>query len=456
MAFPEASHFRSGEDGTANSVDPSVYSDWADPTVALRDALSRDPIQVERDRVAWASWLKDRGVETSWRRRLPIDDRRFGAVVVTEEPHQYLGPSPQVYGDISDPHRDTPLVLSSDGARFWRTSNATVVGGWDVVSTPDGACWPALTQKTESILVSNALDARLLGWTPSFMILRANRESRLRRALSAMTRTAPRQLDRAITLVGEHSAQYGHFVIDYLARALAVERLPASVPVLIDEDVPANSIWWLTRILPNRLVIRAAVGECLEVRDLIVPLQRTFCPTGWIDSMELTPSVWSSDPASVSRIQNLVTAGVDVSTRYKRVWLGKRGGNKVLANQQELFDRVAPHGFQLVYPEDLPMSGLQGLLNETKDVIAPVGSHVLNVIASVPGLRVLVLLGEAMIQARGSTAISVTASGHELAFVGGHDVGPEGNNPYERKQRSSIVDTQLLNRACDGFFAPRT
>ena len=431
---------------------PSIYSGWTDPVVALRDALRRDPARVEEARVAWTSWLRERGVATSWPRRLAVGDPRAGAVVVSERAYEYPAARPRVYGEIDDPHRDASLVLRSGGARYWRTSHATVVGGWDVVQTPDGACWPAVSPRTEAVLVSNALDARLLGWTPSLMIVRADRRHPFRRPLLSITRAAPRRVDRAIALVGEHSAQYGHFLLDYLPRALAAEHVPLSVPVLIDKGVSSNSIWWLKRVLPNRPIISVESGQAVEVRDLFVPLQRTFCPTGWVDPMELTPGVWSSDPTSVSRIQQVVTADVEVAPRRRSVWLGKRGGNKALVNQRELFECMAAQGFELVYPEDLSMRRLQTLLSETQDVIAPIGSQLLNVMASPPGLRVLVLLGGEMVQVRASTAVSVTSSGHELALVGGTDVGPPGRNPYERKQRSYVVSPELLKIACSSFF----
>lgn len=434
------------------SID-SQYSGW-DPLIAVREALKHDRHQVENDREDWTHWLAVRGVETLWLPRLSIDDQRFGDLIVVEEAYEYVASPPRVFGLIEDPNAGASLALRSQGGRYWTTRDARVVGGWDVVTTLDGACWPALDADMESRLVSNALDLRLLGWTESSMIVRKVDGMRRRRSMrSGIRRRNIRRIDSAIMLVGEHAGQYGHWLIDYLVRCLAVKETPPSTPILIDADVPVNSRWWLQKVLPDRPVIPLARGESVAVGTLFVPLQRTFCPTGWIESMELTPEVWSFDPRAVGQIQALATAGEPDRTRHKRLWLGRRSDTKPLLNQTELFESVLPHGFELVYPEDFSMGQFQNLLAETRDVIVPLGSQQLNVLASSPGLRLLVLLGGAMGQVRGSAAIAGTACGHEVALVGGQDAGPLGRNPYEQKQRAYTVSRDLLDAAHRRFFS---
>lgn len=433
------------------------YSGWDDPIVVLRDAVRRSTGRVEENRDEWASWLHDRGLDTIWAPRLSIEDSST-VITVIEDSYNYESPPPLVFGEIRDPHAGTPLLLSSEGGRFWTVSDARVTGGWDVVRTADGACWPALTSSTESLLLSNALDARLIGWTHSFMILRDDAEvarSRIWRGKRTGTsRGASRRIDTAIALVGEHSTQYGHWLTDYLSRALSVRSLPTATRVLIDEGVPENALWWLHKVLPERPIMRLKAGESVDVGTLIVPLQRTFCPTGWIDSMELTPDIWSSDSNAVMQIQSLATRDTALANRHRKIWLGRRdhGLNKPLLNQQKLFDRMVGHGFEMVYPEDLSMSQLQRLLGETKNIIAPLGSHLLNLLAARPGLRVLVLLGDVIMQVRGGVANYASACGHDVALVGGTEVGPLGRNPYERKQRAYVVDPDLLEVAQSAFF----
>ena len=392
-----------------------------------------------------------RGVDTTWFPRLSIDDPRVGTLVVVEDPFKYPTPLPIVYGD--DHSLNAPVVLTCDGTRYWTTRNATVVGGWDVVRTSEGACWPALTTRVESVLVSNALDAQLLGWTPSFMIVRDEAPPLHRRILPRFTRRAEHRLDQAIALVGEHSFQYGHWLIDYLPRSLAARELPSTIPVLVDADVRPNSLWWLHKVLPDRAIIPLERGRSVEVGTLFVPLQRTFCPTGWIDSMQLTPDVWASDPSAVAQVQTLVSAGLADPARHRRLWLGRRGGHRSFANQQELFERMAAHGFELVYAEDLSMSQLQSLLNETRDVIAPEGSQLLNLVASAPGLRLLVLQGDEISSVQGGVVVFGPAVGHEVAFVAGNQVGPPGSNTYERHQRAFEIHAELLEVAHREFFS---
>ena len=438
---------------TSNAEIDQRYWGW-DPVIALRDALRRNPTRAEERRAAWTSWLRERGVHTAWLRRLSVDDPRGGVVTVAEEASDYIVPSPVLYGVTESPRADTPLRLSSSGARYWTARAARVVGGWDVVRTREGACWPALTPRDESFLVSNALDARLLGWTPSFMIVRDDARAR-RPGLLSLIRERVSHLDHAIALVGEHSFQYGHWLGDYLPRALAVRELPTSVPILIDASVPENSRWWLEKVLPGRPTIELEPGAAVDVDTLFVPLQRTFCPTGWIDSMEMSSDVWSADPSAVAQMQNLAMADAPAPIRHRRLWLGRRGGNRPLLNQQELFETMVPHGFSLLYAEDYSMDGLQSVLDETKDIIAPLGSQILNVLAARPGLRVLVLLGDVLASVRGWVVVAPVACGHELGVAMGDRVGEPGRNPYEDAQRPFTVSPQVLEVAHASFFGDR-
>src|SRR5205085_26484 len=95
---------------------------------------------------------------------------------------------------------------------------------------------------------------------------------------------------------------------------------------------------------------------------------------------------------------------------------------------------------------------LQLALEEARDIVAPLGSQLLNIIACRPGLRVLVLLGDTIMMIRGGVANFGSAAGHTIGIVGGSEVGPAGDTPYERKQRPYTVRTADLDAACRGFF----
>jgi len=431
------------------------YGGWTDPLVAFRDALRQDPRGVEEDSGAWGEWLRDRGVGTEWLARIAVTDRVCGEITVVDGPYEDMLAVPRVYGTINDPHEGMPVRIPVEGGRYWTVADATVVGGWDIVTTPSGACWPALGPSTESVLVSNALGARLLGWTPSFMVVRDPTRGPRRRVASLLCRRR-RRIDAAVALVGEHSFQYGHWMIDYLCRALAVRDVDASLPILVDAAISPSARWWLERVLPGRRILALQQHQPIEVGRLLVPLQRTFCPTGWIDSLELGPEVWSWDSKAIAELHRLATADRRDVRRHRRLFLPRRPGtNKPLVNQDELADAAARDGFQLVYPEDLSMPNLQALLDETEDVIAPVGSQVKNVVAARAGLRVLVLAGGDMGKLRGDAVHYGRVCGHEVALIGGRAAGPSPRTAYERKQAPYEVDVGLFEAARLDFFSGR-
>ena len=431
------------------------YGGWASPVFAFRDALRRDPLGVEEAAGAWAAWLRDRGVGSAWLRRISVGDPGCGELTVVDGRHEDVLAVPRMYGAIGDPRDGVPVTIPVEGARYWTVHDATVVGGWDVVTTASGACWPALDPSTESVLVSNALDARLLGWTPSFMVVRDPAGGR-RQRIGSLVRRSRRRVDAAIALVGEHSFQYGHWLTDYLGRALSVRSVDDSIPVLVDAAIPRNCLWWLERVLPGRRILALQPHQPIEVGRLLVPLQRTFCPTGWIDSLELGPEVWPWDSKAIAELHRLATADRRDVRRHRRLFLPRRPGtNKPLVNQDELADAAARDGFEPVYPEDVSMPQLQTLLDESEQVIAPVGAQLKNLVAARAGLRVLVLAGSEMGMLRAGAPHYGRVCGHEVALVGGRAAGPSPRTPYERKQAPYEVDVGLFEAARLDFFSGR-
>jgi hypothetical protein len=438
--------------GSAVAMIDARYGGSADPVVAFRDALRSDPTGVEAAKDAWVAWLRQRGAPSTWLRRMSVTDPACGDLRFVDGPYEDVLAVPRVYGTIDDPHEGVPVTIPVAGGRYWCVQDAKVVGGWDVVTTASGACWPALDPGTESLLVSNALDARLLGWTPSSMVVRDGAAGQ-HRHVGSFARISRRRVDTAIALVGEHSFQFGHWLIDYLGRALSVRHLDEAIPVLIDSAVPQNARWWLERVLPGRRVLALERQEEIAVDLLIVPLQRTFCPPGWVASFDFGPEVWLWDSRAIAELQKLTSAAGPAVRRHRRLFLARRPErNKPLVNQSELAAAVADDGFEVVYPEDVPMPALRALLDETEQVIAPTGSQLKNLVAARAGLRVLVLAGGAMGKLRAETMHYGRVCGHQVALLGGFDVGPSHGNPYARRLMPYKIDAGLFEAARRDFF----
>jgi capsular polysaccharide biosynthesis protein len=116
-------------------------------------------------------------------------------------------------------------------------------------------------------------------------------------------------------------------------------------------------------------------------------------------------------------------------------------------NEADLLDGVASHGFEAIRLESLGMDETQALLDEAAIVVCPIGAVLYNLVATRPGLRVLVLIGSQMHHYRGSVCAFLESLSHDYALVGGHEVGPAPRTPFEAKQSSYRIDDALLREA---------
>ncbi len=426
---------RRGRDGITEYLN-AAYGGWADPIVILREFLRTEPAMAEANRRPTEQWFALRGLEIEWIRRLHAGAPNL-PITTVEQPQSGWMSAPIVHGVVRDQDAWEPIKMRSDGGRFARVISASVVGGWDVIEMPEGAWWPALTRATEGRLLSNALERRLIGWTPNFLVTRPERVD------------YARVFESAIVLVGEHSTQFGHWMTDFIPRALAVRGITPDVPVIVDKGHADASRWWLERILGGRPVVSLSPGERIRINEAIVPLPRTFCPTGWPDAMPLTADVWASDPWAAAQMQLAAVDILDQPSRgNRRVWLGRRGGSKPLTNHDELAAHAAArYGFDVIYPEDLAVDDLVAVLCTAAIVVAPIGSQLFNLLLVRPGIRVLVLLGDAVMQARGGVVPYATAAGHQVALLRGKSLGAAPTTPYEARQGPYAIEQSDLDDA---------
>lgn len=412
------------------------YEGWANQGRAVRAALLENAEAVEEHASAWRAWLSRHGLDTRWLPRISVDDESRGSLITLRPGYEFSGSPPRVYGGVDDPDQGRAIRFSSDGERYWRVRRGHVVGGWDIIETPAGACWPALTPSTADVLVSNALDEKLLGWTPSSFIVRNDTSS-----LTTL------RLRSAIALVGEHSTKFGHWMLDYGVRALSARAIPRATPVVIDAGMPENCRWWLDTILPGRAIISVEPGRVVRAKRLYVALPRTFCPTGWHEPIPMTRHMWWIDGPAAAQIQEIVTRDRPARRRRRRLWFVRRSTDRRLVNEADLLDGIASQGFEAIRLEGLGMDETQALLDDAAIVVCPIGGVLYNLIATRPGLRVLVLIGSKMHHYRGSVCALLEALGHDYALVGGHEVGPAPRTPFEEKQSDYRIDAALLREA---------
>ncbi len=433
-SFTEASTADPASDGVIGRADTAWYDGWDDPLVAAREALRWGAGESTKSREHWSTWLRQRGENVTWTKRLDVPS--VGAVTVVEAPYCSVIPAPVTVGPIDDPWQapGVPTPTSSAGGRFLEVERATVVGGWDVIETSRGACWPALGQGLDQALISNALDRKLIGWTRDHMLIHP-------------TEVPEQTLPTAIFLLGEHSTQFGHWMSDHLFRLLALRgRVSPGTPVLVDEGFFASAAWWLHVLLPDCPTYSVSPGQSVAVEHLIVPLQRAICPIGFRDALEFTPEIWPVDPRAALLLREAATGirrGPSGGASGRRLLLERGAERRGIVNWDQVLAVTEGLDFDVLRVETIPVDALLEILTSASLVVAPDGSHLMNFYGAAGSRRFIILEGPVM-QARAGMAGCLAYLGNEVVFVGGVAVGEEPRTPYEAKQRPFSVDVDAL------------
>lgn len=206
-------------------------------------------------------------------------------------------------------------------------------------------------------------------------------------------------LDCAINLVGRHSAEYGHWVLEHLTKFefLHAHDEYARLPVLVDAEMPASHFESLMAIGGhNRLIIRlpeqgtVTVGTLVEVsspasnivgRDLSVPPDHRLLSIP-PHTHHFLQSAFKSLAAQTSRTSNIVASKKIIVPRGP-------DAKRRPCNEEKLLEIAATFGFQIVSIADFNFSEQLALFNSATHIIMVGGSAQLNTFACSAQCRIL-------------------------------------------------------------------
>lgn len=287
--------------------------------------------------------------------------------------------------------------VRSLGKRYLELENARVRPGASLVLTEDGFIFPELLDVPEwSVPAREWSPWDLHRYTLNGGTIIADGRDEDRQWTDWASTPAQLQLSSAVSLFDVMEHHYGHWLMDIIHRLPSAAAIPSDVPLIIGASTPPNIDWWITRVSPGRRIIRVASPSVVQVGRLYVPLERAWL---WRntpyneDTSVVLPAKF--DSCAFGEIQALTAAPRSQSCRSGRIWLRRdkvRPGH--LANETELADFATQEmGFESVYPEDLSMEALVDKLDNAQTVVSSTGSHLANLMATAPGLDVLVLNG---------------------------------------------------------------
>lgn len=268
------------------------------------------------------------------------------------------------------------------------------------------------------------------------------------------------RVDEAFMLSGSHTVDFGHWVAEYLPKyALAVMAgLPPTIPVLVDQNIPATMREALQELLPPGVqVITVAHLSCLHVRKLWCasnPYYGSFYATQW------PPEVWShigSEPRRFAslflELKRLLASSISPPTGADRIFLARKPSRikKKLLNHPDIEELARQRGFKVLYPEEYSFVEQVRLASHARWIMAPEGSNGLLSWFASPGCRVCILSPPYTLPLVDISAV-LDELGVEMTVVTGPDrPDPDNFCPYWNDYR---IDESGLARFLDQWLLP--
>jgi hypothetical protein len=302
----------------------------------------------------------------------------------------------------------------------------------------------------------------------------------------------------AITLLGDCSGNFAHWILEVLSKLVAIDELEnyKSLPILVDGWVHPkfyeslavlNShyrpIYRLNRWQPatvERLIFitppsyvaaedrqfhfsgqprppspdsfQFCAAELIALRCKAVAAAQKFVVTG--NYMRELPMIWGIEYADglAARVNNIPKPELRYSDA-KRVYLKRVAASAGNPRQMLGGDRVesllADFGFVAVDPAALSFVEQVMLLQNADCIVAPVGAALANLVFAPPGRKVIALAPYYRDADYYYFANLLGILGHKLYYI----VGPQLDQPnIHRLHRDYMVDLQALKQTLQQFF----
>lgn len=151
-------------------------------------------------------------------------------------------------------------------------------------------------------------------------------------------------------------------------------------------------------------------------------------------------------PAGISYLRRLYLAAEPRNSRraLRHIYIDRRGSlARGLSNEDEIVDVLVERGFACVRLERLAMSEQARLFQDAEIVIAPHGAGLANMVFAAPGLRVIELIPDGVMN--WCYRHLAAASGHEYDCVIGRSAPSPGQSTSRLWSNWTVSATHVLS-----------
>ena len=258
-------------------------------------------------------------------------------------------------------------------------------------------------------------------------------------------------IDQAISLLGEHTYNYAHWLLEVMTKAVLIEKVAiiADWPLLVDDTVSPRLLGALRLIIgENRKIVkvrrwqRVKVGQLAYVTPVVtLPSE----PRAIFDGGKFSPIDQSRFLFSGQSLENLrktifselacndakfaETARKAPSHVFLERAAGSASNGRLLLNAPDLVNLMKTSGFTIADTGGMEFAEQVALLSKAKVVVSVAGGSSTNVLFAPAGCEVIILTPGFETTDFGYFSNLMHALGHSVTFVVGssHTAGKSAN-----------------------------
>lgn len=265
----------------------------------------------------------------------------------------------------------------------------------------------------------------------------------------------PVRISAAISLLGQCSGNYAHFVTEVLPKLAIIDKFPEfrKLPLLVDGWMPHENHFSLLRMFGKykREIIRVGMLQCADVHRLISVSPTAYSSPesrSWIERQELTP-LTATDYKFNIRALNAIR---ELSLRRNRGHYGQRlflwrkppvyGNARNVLELDKIARAARRAGFQVIDPAEMKIEEQIKAFRGARIVIAPSGAAMANLLFTPPGCEVVCLAASFAGAEYYYFSNLMQALGHSIRFV----VGPQKDDALVNPMhRAYSINLDLFN-----------
>jgi hypothetical protein len=209
------------------------------------------------------------------------------------------------------------------------------------------------------------------------------------------SKTPSLPIKEGVLLSCGHDANYFHWLVECLPKLLLMDdlNLYKDAPLLIPARLHQNLMTALDRVnVNNRPLIYIEPDSACKVERLIFPSALSRI----VDRYEGSP-VFDVDIILshkwISKVSELLKKDLQSGRKpWRKLFLTRRKGLRILGNLEEIELLVSEHGFEIVDLEGVSLDFQIKLFSEASLIVAPTGAALTNMLFCPPGTKVIIFM----------------------------------------------------------------